>query len=904
MADYILRPTAYRLNPDFPGLSSNFHVIEFGEERAAALRDLRIRLSKHEGLPTRALNQLFEAICPGVIASRNAQDGEGSTWLYSRQEVPLTVVWAAINNWVRQWRRADDTGRDDGDIAEVLQNLRKEPLSWRLHQVNLAECAVSSGGATLPHRRLYKLLPEFLGARLAADPYPLLGPGTEIRVLGGARRTELLSWPPQEYRADGRVWRYSLRVRISVQTVPFGRDFRVHVTTGIRRWMTGEPLHERRATAVLETGLDWLCPSSEPARLISGRVLRDFGRAEYRWGTHSLPVLLPAFSESCPSAGELMGNPDRWASGSRQAYLTYSTRHEFRHKVQPGILPKERRLLDEWVHESLRDCLVRDGNLVPALGTRSLRRPRPPARASAEAGRQRRAAVARAVEGKPVVLELIHREDAMPELVRSELAALLGLPEPVQSDQQWTWNTPELTVVLRTRQDVEVLAPLPAGKGTYRERADFHDQAVQQRRGEVARSFPPIGPDDAVPVALVELSGPTKFPDPHRDPKFAVRLGCARAGRVSQFVRPASESSNDARYRVGSALLDGFRQLGAIPVPDHTLGDLLGTEMDYLGVWMIRKRRNREDSHQANALVAVRIQRAGGGYVIEGWSGLQRVWRPYPRFLIELAELAEIPEDPTTLPPFDRWHSNEDQQRICVSQLKRLLAQVRGRPTMALADAHNLRLTWPWLQNGELVPDFLRFGEQPPQRIDVYGRHLRLAVIRREADEVPQWYWPKGTGEDATAGLRQGLWIADYAPADNRVFVSTGETSAQGGRGRSLLKITPEARRPQAPETSGWNPGYVEIAIAGCLSKELLAITGRTDAEPDEPGALAGLVHQLRHSDDYPGPLGLPLPLHLAKLAGEYVLPSCEDADGQGMQDGTEQDDSAADQVDDNEDPY
>ncbi|SFQ77718.1 pPIWI_RE module domain-containing protein [Amycolatopsis rubida] len=901
MVDYVLRPTAYRLDPDFPGWTPEFYVIEFGDERAAALRDLRIRLSKHKGLPTKALNQLFEAICPGVIAARNAQDAEDSTWLYSRREVPMRVVWAAINNWVRSWRRADDTGRDDEDIAEVLRNLRRTPLEWRADRVNLAERTASPGGATLPHRRLYKILPEFLAARLTAHPCPYLGPRSGLRVLGGGERTELLSWPPQQYRADGRVWHYSLRVRISVQTVPFGRDFRVHVTTGIRRWLTGEPLRERSATAVLETSLDWLCPSAEPARLISGRIWRNSRSREYRWGMHSLPVLLPSLSDYCPPADDLMRDPDRWASGDKQAYLTYWTRHEFKHKVKPGLLPKERRLIDEWVHESLRGCLVRDGDLVRALGARSLRRPRPPARTSPEVGRQRRTAIARATNGKPVVLELLHREEAMAELVVSELAVLLGLPAPLASDRQWKWDTPELTVVLRTLQDVGVLASLPAGKGDYQERAEFHDQAVRARRGEVAQSLSAVGPEAAVPIALVELPGPKKFPDPRRDPKFAVRLGCARAGRVSQFVRPVSESAEDAPHRVRAALLDGFRQLGAVPVPDHTLGDLLEIDLDYLGVWMIRKRRNREDSHLANALVAVRIKRSGDGYVIEGWSGLQRRWRPYPRLLIELAELAEIPEDPTMPAPFDRWHSNEDQQRICASQLKRLLAQVRGRPTMVVAGAHNLRLVWPWLQNGQLVPDFLQFGEQPPQRIDVYGRDLRLVLVRGEPDEVPQWYWPKGSGETATAGFRQGLWRADYAADENRVFVSTGETSAQNGKMRSLLKITPESAWPTAPETSGWNPGYLEVAVAGCLSPQILATSGRTDTKPDDPCALAALVHQLRHSDDYPGPLALPLPLHLAKLAGEYVLPSREDGDTEGLTEDLDEDDSTEDLVADDE---
>ncbi|MCF6476694.1 DUF3893 domain-containing protein [Nonomuraea sp. MG754425] len=60
-----------------------------------------------------------------------------------------------------------------------------------------------------------------------------------------------------------------------------------------------------------------------------------------------------------------------------------------------------------------------------------------------------------------------------------------------------------------------------------------------------------------------------------------------------------------------------------------------------------------------------------------------------------------------------------------------------------------------------------------------------------------------------------------------------------------------------------WSPGLVEIAVLGCDQED-----------GDDPESLALAVHQLRQPPDYPEALSLPLPLHLAGLGQEYVLPT------------------------------
>ncbi|GGT20820.1 hypothetical protein Sdagh_21680 [Streptomyces daghestanicus] len=111
------------------------------------------------------------------------------------------------------------------------------------------------------------------------------------------------------------------------------------------------------------------------------------------------------------------------------------------------------------------------------------------------------------------------------------------------------------------------------------------------------------------------------------------------------------------------------------------------------------------------------------------------------------------------------------------------------------------------------------------------------------------------------------------ADPEGRVFASTASkphTVAELPKG--LMKLVPTARGRTAPGKTAWNPGQLEITVLGCLSGKALADSGRADDPPDRPAEWATLAHQLRHHDDYP-PLARPLPLHLARLAGEYVLP-------------------------------
>jgi hypothetical protein len=156
-----------------------------------------------------------------------------------------------------------------------------------------------------------------------------------------------------------------------------------------------------------------------------------------------------------------------------------------------------------------------------------------------------------------------------------------------------------------------------------------------------------------------------------------------------------------------------------------------------------------------------------------------------------------------------------------------------------------------------------------PQRSSVFGPDLRVVVTRDGSgrEEVPNWYAHSGEGG---AGFAAGVW--GPIENDNRVFVSTADTPHTTKLPRDLRKLVPTKERRTAPTKSAWNPGYLELTVLSCLSAKALADAGLGDVQADDPVEWATLTHQLRFHADY-SPLALPLPLHLAKLAAQYVLP-------------------------------
>lgn len=909
MVNPLIRVAAYEPAHDMSGWREAFRTIKFSTEwrdEALTLYALSWRGADEPlTLPIAQLNELFRAAAPGLVATgKGSATDSGAPWLYAKDDIPADLVAALVNTWVGTLgpRKADPDPNRQAELEEAVYKVQASLTGsippWTEETVDLTAANLSPGGTAIPDRRLYRLLPEVLAARLASRQYHAGNEELNFRVATRDQGTELVSWPPRRFRKNGRSWFYSCVVTITVQTVPFTHRFRVHVGTGIRRWVSGGRIHvptDRGVGTFLAVEPPWSTRHDHIPRL-SNNFIDYFERGNrHVWRRRSTVELLPELDivRTYPTARDLVANPDQWLKGVDGLSAAAVHRNGLGdHKVEAGIGPTERAQLDHWVELGLGPWFRRVTDLErtgyrskPALRPKprwskvngdeaatEVRKAAAQAKAAREAALARRAALGAALGGVPLEVHLLWQSEKTRDRLISTVSELFDLPElEVGTRSKWEWDTETLRIRVTAQQfDSAAASALPSAKAIGDERTRLLTEAIAARRAKVRDLFgSDLDPAATAGLVFVELHDRDTFSATDSDPKAAIRLGCADSGRLSQFIRRLDGDEADLPIRARSAWLDALRQLGAITTADHRVdGVPEGTRVAAL--WMAHRRADGVTRHAHRELIAVRLEPRDGHYHLEGWHDGEKRWLPYRLFLLAMPAKTAVPAPGQC----KGRRSLRDQQSAVERQVRSVMYQLRDRPTMLLANSENLRRWWSWIRNSDLVRDMIGFGDEPAQRLAAWGPDLRLVLIRNGGgrDEVPQWYAPKP--DDRSAGFAAGIWRLRDASTDNRVFASTADVPATvKSMPRKALKILTGPEWHQSPGKAMWNPGYVEITVAGCLSAGALAASGRADVMPDEPAAWAAFAHQLRFVDDYV-PLSQPAALHWAELVEQYVLPT------------------------------
>ncbi|WP_026421863.1 pPIWI_RE module domain-containing protein [Actinokineospora inagensis] len=889
----LIRPCAYEPDPDTGPWVEDLQLMTFAEQWRAELTGLyalgwRSR-EPFVGLPVRKLNSLLRAVAPGVLATGRGTAADSSApWIYAQKRIPADVILPAFLTWVSTLR--PESGHRE-TVARVLDSIGRTQAEWTTCAVELSGAEMSPGGTGEPHRRLYALLPELLALRLAARPFRAAGAVTDtlFRVVSRDQGAELVAWPPQAYREGGVDHFYSALLTITLQSVPFTPGFRVHVSSGIRRWSTRTPIwlpEQRGATVLFDTPLPWEDQAGvQPARLVGNTMEFDPRIGRVAWRGHSSVEILADLDiiRRYPKPEDVIAAPRDWLDGQGDiaAGVVHGTAMGT-HKVGAGLMPGERALLDDWVAEGLRPYFRRVSDMTRAFRVnKPVLLPKVPKKdverrtaVELRAVSARRAALRAALAGEPLHIDVVTAYPETKEHLMRQLGVLLGVaPAGIDGapSQHWSVDGLEIHVHLSEIESLGNALTSSSGSG-----AGTAADAVRARRAVVASRFPSRTGQPG--LALVELPGADRFKVAGTDPKFALRLGFADTGRLSQFIETAGSGTADLVMRASAAWLDGFRQLGACGIPAHQVGVDVPADLQYVALWVIRKQATTAAKRPSRHLVAVRIRPLDDAHPVQGWDDDRKEWVPYAELLISLASNI-VREGDTLSGGAKRQRMVASDERADVERrIRTVLFQIRDRPTLLLVNAGNTRDSWRWLSNGNLVKDKLGFTDEPSQWVTAFGSQLRVVLLRdrNNREEVPQWYAPGGDND--TPGFGIGLWIPEGADHDNRVFASTADLPKNFPKiRRGLRKIGREEGRTSAPTVAAWNPQYLELVVLGCRSQQALAESGSTPAEPDRPTSWAALTHQLRFHDDYV-PLVRPLPMHMAKLAEEYLDPTPPEA--------------------------
>ncbi|WP_461296673.1 pPIWI_RE module domain-containing protein [Streptomyces harbinensis] len=952
-----IRTAAYLPDPAAAPLRVGYRAMPFPEEWRAGLLELSTLhraqdAAPHHSVPTYRLDGVLQTLAPELIVRpRPAQGTPGGAdyWLYAPMDSPDPLPGPAFSGLLSVWAHSL---RPEPQYADRLRHVRDEllarPPAWQQVEADLLSCPHTDPGKTaVPEDRQYHLATDWLARRIAAlEPYDSGAGALHFRAIPRGPRqkgAELVS-QPLPHEAGGHVWWYSVLITITLHTVPFDPLPRLHLATGIRRWATRTGKSGRlylppgRATSVhLLPRIPWLPGAPASSRYAIARLGWDRESRSHTWRAGDSAGLLRTLtlSQPFPDPEQLLTSPEEWIGESTGVRAAVVHRDDMgKHGVGKGLMPHQRSQLTAWAEQALPEGLrpapePRRSTLAPGAPLNRRTKTTKTNRESVEAeeAQARRAELAAVQDallrhrglvpepGRPPVCELrllwqsaSMRQEAIAALVWGlGLKGDGGTPEEAQAPARafddarpgdpviLEWETPEVTVRLRCLPLVGGLAEDLAIDTEVRPRRQAVSDAVHDRRTAVAAALARDGADPGHPtLALVEIDFDVFASDLH-DPKHALRLGCADAGAVTQFVRVPRKAKGyntekDVTHRARQGWLDGMRQMGVRVLPEHSVGELLPAGLRYAALWMVKRRKDGPTRLAGTVPVAIRLTpgSAGGAARVEGWNDKGHCWVPYPMFLIGLVKEAEITDsDVAALIPRQRaedgtesgtdrgdqqteplWPSPrkaEEYRKRAEHFVQRVLRSLRDTPTLLFGHAQNTRGHWTWLQNGTAEPDRIGTGTVPAPRPHAT---LRLIRVRDAAGyETPQWW---GTGApDGINGIASGLWTG---PENSRVFHSTTEKPAQfTASAVEADKLAPR-RFKQGPrkgeltidtDKPAWTPALLELTVLSCHPEA-----------GDRPEALALAAHQLRQAPDYGASLALPLPLHLARLAEEYVLPT------------------------------
>ncbi|MDI3420611.1 pPIWI_RE module domain-containing protein [Streptomyces luteolus] len=897
-------------------------------------------------------------LVPGPRREPGAEPSE-DFWMYVPAAAPDPLPGRAMQQLFDAWLRTlgPKGAAQDPRFRELLlatsADLKQDLPKWQsLYGVELLTAEPTPGGTAAPDPRQFQLATDALARRiLALDPYTFDGGSLQFRALPRGPRdqgAELMSQPLCR-TTKGKEWWFSVVLNISLHTTPFDDRARLHLHWGVRRWATHPKgaakrldLPYREATTVyLRPTIPWLPGAPATERFALARLRRDRAADAFVWAENDAAGILRGISLAgeFPDPEQLLTEPEPWIDNGHglSAAVVHSTRMG-EHGIGSGFMPNQRAQLTEWAEQALPEQLVRVPDLVrgrgKGIGAPENRRPKKRTDdVKHTEGRARRVALAtqRGIAGlsadgeaaSVIEARLLWQSPEVRRAAVAQFATSLGLEGDggtslnrfTERDYEQAapgkpvvleWRTDDITLRLRVLPLAEGLGDRLAPDSAVKGRGAALAAAVTGRRRALHDWLRQDGADPANPgLALVEIAHRSTFRPSATDPKFAVRLGCADAGLLTQFVvTPSADRQIDnvasLAHRAESAWHDGFRQLGVRVLPEHTLGGDLPEELQYAAVWMVKRRKDgptRIARHLPVAVLVTPLPDGRGLAAVRGWDDSAGEWVPYAQFLLGLVKQAEIdPESYTELdfsaqalpadaPPIGTAQRRADlaqQRRETAAFLQRVLHSLRGRPTALITHAQNSRLHWPWLQDGRIEPDAVRIGHAPPGRLD---DELRLVRVRGGSGrESAQWWGLADPGRPH--GQPAGFWKQTQGPdgARNRerVFYSTterpGSFPVSPSLDRLATRVTAAGNLTSQSGKGAWNPTLVEIAVLGCHDGDgtpAVSVTGR----PDSAEALALAMHQLRQAPDYNADLSLPLPLHLAGRAQEYVLPTIADGD-------------------------
>ena len=881
-----IQPVALRIRADALPLIRDCVTLAFPEHWATGFKRLQAaaynRPVEKTNVPVASLNRTLRAVVPPIISiGRGVTSSwalsQGLPWLYIRSSIDPAILISVVHAWARVMFSAAPPEM----LNQVLATVQTHDVKWKVEQLDLVDWKMNDAGTAAPSNSgQFIIFPDYVAATLSSiaggfqyGDYQLHFRRSSLAP--GQKGAELTSWPPL---SDGDAL-YSVVLTFTMQTVAFQSYPMLHCDVSLRRWAgPGRVFLKQHANTYIATNLPFvpeLGGWSNQLQVVSlKRALNLAGNWTSQWEDHLVDILAQLRSKaSLIDANQLTDTPTigqrDWDNG---AVIVYSTRMKW-HRIGAGVAIRERGKLFDQITDLLSDLFE---PVAPLPRVKISKREKVGFQSNpffmkiqndkrqnltseqrivmGEANKQiwsKRRAFIRETVGDHLCIELcVSTTDVRNNLVVA-VRDVLGID--LNGDPTQEITTAELTIsvafsnlgVLTDNLDVG------SGKGV----RDRVRDATQRRINDVVRQLPKT---QTPTLMLAEILSKEKYIK-NSDPKSPLRIGIGRSRRLVQFItadtNDASASADETGqeeevaslyYRAVNALLDGLRQLGVpgkLPAPTKT-----GRPYTIIGAWLINKKSSKPGNESYTLPVLVRIASTDNAVlaIAPGFTD----WLPYREALLELSKMDVL----------GNQNKRADHAAFLRAQLRNAVS--KERDTLLICHAQNMRETWKWISNTNLVCDAVAFRAGEPVAPISEWPGLRIVRVRDgQSHETPEWFAEEADRRSASQGLFK---------MGERVYASTHEKPKQMTNYMHAMSKAEDWTSPNRPDVirskrlnvSTWNPGLYELTVAAL--------------QPEDGGNAAPwayLTHDLRKSClHFEDATALPLPLHLAKLMEEYIL--------------------------------
>lgn len=904
-----LRTLAFRIAPDVKTLPHHFVTLSLAEDLKRHMRKELALVFNREPEKTRprisVLNKAVRMLVPDLISiTRNADEMNVRPWLYGYNEKPASPF--AMQQIIRSWIYTTFPPQmSDATKSALANSVTADSLTWHKRTVDLAQWEVATNGTAKQSKvegaDRFVLLPDLMAARLC-QAHIVIDWGIHrlhfrrCPIAPGNSGAELISWPPlihedNDKHGEKRLWPYSIVLTLSLQTVPFQPFPELHCDISVRRW-AGPPITflpgGKETSIYLLDSVPWIegvyhSNSFQVAPVVWQHVLKGStqknNESEFllTWNSDLVKLLDHLHAKGrFPDPQEIIQRPLAYLNlGSEpkpSVALVYRSGIDPTHEVGTGLMPIDRHHFAEKLKEVFTPELqfidpperkkfsvgVPNNPFIEKLGAEDqedqLSQQASPT--SPSLLKQRRLAIAR-VTNKQLILEIWYQSEIIRRALLQSLHDLLGYP--AVTEDHYIWTTDELILTIHTYPlgfigDSLKMKGGFSGKGRKVERLR---DAIIKRTEEIVASLPQA---EGRVAAIIELDPAETFQNEDEDPKYALRIGFAQCQRLTQFITPYKENrrlpeklrqKEEAKipHRASGALRDILRQCGVLGIQPQVSNKSRNTAphipdpLHYLGVWLIKKYPANSQTRIAQILPVI-VHMASDTTEIYVKAPGFKDWLSYPDTLLALAS----GQGQGVHKPREAYPFIIDTLQRCIPTFPHVIL---------FCHAQNLRTSWAWLTNDQITK------ELPPP----FAKYKHLAIVRTRTGEheTPEWYaqneqvpygfaigvFGQGAGEHVFASIQEKPPTVQKLSKESSKGMSRAMKDKQG----NIKNLGPN------PTVAAWNPGIVEMVVA-CT-------------QTDDALMYAVIANELRHTmaSHYNSPTVLPIPLHLAQLIEEYILP-------------------------------